>query len=229
MSTINDPGNFPDEKYRQRLIDHLAEKVNKHQTTIEKLSMHSSAAMNWIGDYLTDPHVRWEKKSVPIDDLYLTGTNPRWNPIILERAERSAEKLRVLMKDDSNINDLFTEAVFSPDPILIRYEDNRYKILDGMHRVIAAIRDDRNSVDAYVAFLDQRKPAPQCEAHVIYDLLRAYHRGLNHDRQGLITALLYLKKSYSNVEKLLRERFHKQWVPNDEVQKIIQEVLETKK
>ena len=119
---------------------------------------------------------------------------------------------------------MFLDAKYEDIPILIRFEDDKYKVLDGMHRTIAAIREGKETIQAFIA-RSIGKPAPYCEPHVIYDFLRAYHRKMNLDRNGLIISLRFLRHSYANVDELLINRFNKQWVPDDEIQEIIQEAL----
>jgi len=216
--------NFPDSEFLNNLIRHIQEKVNSSQQPLEKLITHCSAAMNWIADYITDENVAWSKKTLPLDALWLTRTNPKWNVIVIDKCERSPQKLRELLNTDSSIVELFSGAVFEDLPILVRYENEKYKVLDGMHRTIAAIRDGRSDIQVFIAKV-QGNPKPKCEPHVVYDLLRAYHRKINTDRSGLITALRFLRHSYANVEDLLKNRFSKSWVPDDEIQTIIQESL----
>lgn len=216
--------NFPDQKYLHVLIRHLEKKVSVSQTPLEKLIMLSGASMNWIADYVTDPNVSWELETLPVDNLYLTGTGPKWNKIIIDQCQRSPLKLREFFKNNSSGFKLFSEAKFNNLPILVRYEEGKYKVLDGMHRTIAAIRDGKKHIKAFVARL-RGNPKPLCEPHVVYDLLKSYHRKVNHDRQGLITAIRFLRHSFSNVDDLLRNRFTKSWVPDDEIQLIIQAAL----
>lgn len=215
---------FPDKKYLKELVRNLETKNAKRQSEIDRLLMHSGAAMNWIADYITDENVVWKKEKLLIDKLWLTGTNPKWNKIIIDTCERSPKKLRKYFKDNPRALKIFKEAVFESVPILVRYDEKKYKILDGMHRVIAAIRDNRKFIDAFTARIRHR-PKPKCEAHVVYDLLRAYQRGINKDSKGLESSLSYLKKSYGNVEWLLKNRFNENWVHDEKIQKIIKKVL----
>ncbi len=223
MSKINDT-NFPDLDYLNGLIKYIKQKNARYEKPLDVLVKECSSSMNWIADYITDENALWTKEKILLDDLYLTGTHPEWNKIIIDKCERSPKKLKELFNSDNKIVKIFTEAKFDEAPILVRHEDGKYKVLDGMKRVIAAIRDDKKTILAYVARLKGR-PRPKCEPHLIYDLLKAYHRGLNKDREALITALKFLRKSYGNADYLLKERFSKSWVPSDEIQEIIQEAL----
>lgn len=214
---------FPDEGYLHSLITHQAEKTNL-LTPLEKIQMYSGARMDWIADYLTDRSLTWTLQDISVESLYLTGTNPHWNAVIIDQCGRSVQRLRELMHADPAVAALFSDAKADPLPILVRYEDEKYKVLDGMHRVVASIRDGVATIPAYVA-RRSGKPQTFCEPHVVYDLMKAYHRGLNPDRAGLVQALRFLRQSYRNVESLLRERFIKAWVPDDEIQTIIREAL----
>ncbi len=98
-------------------------------------------------------------------------------------------------------------------------------MLDGMHRIVAAIRDGHDNIDAFMVRF-QGSPKPVCESHVIYDLLRAYERGINRDRDGLISALRFLRGSFTNVEELLRQRFDSSLLRNSDLQAIITVVLQ---
>jgi len=218
--------NFPDKKYLRALIKHLGGKLAKtHRDPIENLLAYSGMAMNWIADYVTDSSILWTKETLPLDSLYLTGTWPEWNKIIIDKSSRSPAKLRQLINSNPKTKNLFKDANWAEIPILIRFEEGKYKVLDGMTRTIAAIRDGKRTITAFVARQKGKRPKPSIEPHVIYDLLRAYHRGLNKDRKSLIIALRFLRKSYTNVDDLLKNRFSKTWVPSDEIQEIIKEAL----
>ena len=216
--------NFPDPKYLERLASHLRTKVESSQTTLELLIMLSGASLNWISDLVTDENILWTKEELPLKSLYLTGTTPEWNEIVIDKCQRSPLILGKLMEADSQIAKLFCDAKFVSEPILVRLDEEKLKVLDGMHRVIAAIRDKRETIFAFVA-KSKGIPAPKCEPHVVYDLLKPYIRGMNRDKDGLIISLRFLRKSYVNVEDLLKNRFNKTWIPSDEIQEIIQESL----
>jgi len=215
---------FPDKKLLMYLIDELVEKADTTQDPLEKLISHSNASMNWVSDYLMDETVRWKKKTLKVDNLYLTGTNPQWNEIIINRCERSPKKLRELIKSDKKIAKLFKDAKTKTTPILVRYDDTKYKLFDGMHRTVAAIRDGKKTINAYIAY-PSKSPQIKCDPHIIYDLLKVYHKKITTDRKGLITSLRYLRKSYANVDDLLVNRFNISYVPSEEIQEIIREAL----
>lgn len=183
--------------------------------------------MNWQADFLLDETVKWRKRKITLDDLYLTGTNPKWNAIILGKCQRSPKKFKEYLKKNPGAKKIFGKAKFSAYPILVRHEDKKLKVLDGMNRVVSSLRDGREEIIAWVA-MSSKNPKPKVESHVIYDFLRSYHRGINKDKKGLVAALKFLRKSYSNVDHLLRERFNIKWVPDEEIQKIIKEALRSK-
>lgn len=200
-------------------------RAEKNLSSLEQLVMYSGAAMNWIGDFFTDPGVTWEKKELRVDDLVLTRTSPEWNAVIIARAEKSPTKLRELLRTDPAVAALFADAHWNEQPILVRSE-NGYLVFDGMHRVVAAIRDGKETIVAWIATRTATTPPqPACEPHVIYDFLRAYRRGSNRDRDGLITALRFLRKAYGNVDVLLTTRFGPGWLPDEELQAIIAEAM----
>jgi len=212
---------FPDKKFLNKLLKYSKKKADISLDVVEQLLIYSGASLNWIGDYVTDKNAQWTKEKLNIDRLYLTGTNPKWNAIIIDRCKRSPQKLREYFIKNKGAKKLFAEAKYQNLPILIRYEDNQYKVLDGMHRTIAAIRDGKKEINAYIVRLKSR-PRPQCEAHLVYDLLRSYNRGINKDKNGLVSVLRFLRHSYSNVDDLLRKRFSKPYIPgDDEIQDII--------
>ena len=93
--------------YLNKLAVILEKQLNSHQTPEQKLIMLSGARLNWIGDIISDNNMRWTKKMFPIDKLYLTGTNPRWNKIIIDRCKRSPKKLRSLLAKDKSIAPTF--------------------------------------------------------------------------------------------------------------------------
>lgn len=218
--------NFPDEKYLQTLVDLENDRVSRKLSLIEKLVMYSGASVNCIGSIFTDPNMQWQKQSIPIEKLILTRTNPKWNAVIIDLAKGSPTELKKLMQERNDIAQLFSDARFIETPILVLARDG-LRIFDGMHRTVAAIRDNKKTITAWVATPKTKKtPKPAIEPHVIYDFLRAYQVGSNKNREGLITALRFLKEAYGNVEFLLEKKFGATGALEDDIQSIIKEVLD---
>jgi len=216
--------NFPNKKYLSDLANQMKNKADEQQDVVDKILTNSGIGMNWIADYVTDETVSWTKEKLSMNSLWLTGTNPALNKIVIQTCERAPGKLREVLISDESVKELFSKFQYSDIPILVRLDDEKYKVLDGMKRVLAAIRDNKEEITAFVA-RQRGAPKPKCEPHVVYDLIRAYHRGINKDKEGLKTSLRFLKLSYANVEELLKNRFNKNWIPDDEIQGIIKEVL----
>ncbi|MEA3249776.1 MAG: hypothetical protein U9Q03_05490 [Patescibacteria group bacterium] len=220
--------NFPDEEYLRGLVNAHKERVEGQAELVELLVMWSGASLNWIGDVFTDPAISWVKKDLHLPDLYLTGTNPEWNVIIRGRADHSAEKLGAIFRSEPATAEIFSEATWSDVPILVMAHGGHLKVFDGMHRVIAAVRDDRKSITAWVGERDAKiPPRPSCEPHTVYDLIRAYQIGSCRDRQSLVAALGFLYRAYGNVGHLFTERFSAGWIPDDEIQDIMREAVNT--
>jgi len=215
---------FPDKKIIEKFALGLQNKVLPRLSPLEKILVFAGVAMNWQADFLLDETIKWRKKKLKLDDLYLTGTNPRWNAIVIDKCQRSPKKFRDYLLKNPAAKTIFKKAKFSLYPILVHHEDKKLKVFDGMNRVIASLREGKKEIEAWVA-TPNKKPKPKVEPHVIYDFLRSYHRGINKDRKGLIAALKFLRKSYSNVDQLLKERFNIDWVPSEEIQKIIRDSL----
>lgn len=216
--------NLPDPAFVQALAQRMRAKVEASQDTLDQLLADCGMQLNWVGEWLTDKEVAWKKRELLIDNLTLTGTQPAWNTVILDECERSPKKLRERLASDVSAQELFSGAIADGLPILVRIDGETTKVLDGMRRTIAAIRDGQEKIWAWVG-RRTGKGQPVCEPHVIYDLLRVYDEGINPDRSELSVALRYLKQSFANVESLLRRRFDRERVRNDELQKVIAEVL----
>lgn len=218
---------FPNSKFIKEFAQGVQNKVLPQLTPLEKILVFSGVSMNWQADFLLDETVKWQKKRLKLESLYLTGTNPEWNAIIIDKCQRSPKKFREFLKSKPEAKKIFSKAKFSAYPILVRVEDGKMKVFDGMNRVIASLRDGRKDISVWIA-KSSNSPKPKIEPHVIYDFLRSYHRKINTDRRELITALKFLRKSYSNVDRLLKERFNLKWVPSAEMQEIIKEALRNK-
>lgn len=217
---------FPDPAYLDELIECERRKFETEATLLERLVVYSGTTMNWISDFILDSGISWRKEELPIDELYLTGTTPEWNKIIIEEAARNPQLLRNLLASQAEVRELFSSVEWNEKPILVRKDEGKNKVFDGMHRVIAGIRDGRTQITAFIGELTAPIYQPVCEPHVVYDLLRAYLRKINTDRQGLVVALRFLRKSYANVDSLLKQRFDFSGIPDEEIQEIIQEALQ---
>jgi hypothetical protein len=216
--------NFPDEAYLQDLTEQIRQKFEQYNGPLEQLLMYSGAVLNWVGEFITDPSVQWAREEVEVEKLYLTGMGPLENKFVIDQAEHSPIVLREILHRDAEARQLFEQMSFNPKPILIRVDDSKLKVLYGMHRAIGAIKENRQTITAFVARLTDA-PRPQCEPHVVYDLLRAFDRGINSDQAGLVTALRYLRQSYANVDQLLRERFGSGWIHDPKLKEVIDQAL----
>ncbi len=216
---------LPDE-YLKGLEENHRKKIEDLLDPAERLLMYSGARLNWIGEYINDENIHWTLETVPLDDLTLTGTNPGWNAITLTQAEASPAKLRELLKDPK-IAEVFKDAEYVEIPILVRREEDKLQLLDGMNRTIAAIRDAKEDIRAYIG-TRVGEPAPTIEPHVIYDFIKAYHqRGGNEE--DFKAGLRFLVKAYSNARDLIENRFSHEWVPDDKIQQLLKEVLDEDK
>lgn len=56
--------NFPDPEYLNNLANHLQKKVTQHQSPAERITLYSSAALNWIADYVTDKNCTWSQEEL---------------------------------------------------------------------------------------------------------------------------------------------------------------------
>jgi len=217
--------NFPDPDHLQSMVDHYKNEKLGYLDAVETLLMLSGASLNWIGDYLTDKNIAWEKKELFLDDLYLTGIEPEYSDIVITICKRDPKLLREYIKNHPESHPLFEKLKLSNHPIMVRFEDEKNKVLDGMHRVVAAIYSGNTKITAFVATTNGTF-LPQCEAHVVYDIIRSYERGINTDTEGMISALRFLRKSYSNDDDIIRNRFGPQWLRDVKMQDILNRVLE---
>jgi len=209
--------------YLEALVKNHQEKILKSQPDpAERLLAHSGSLLNWVGEYINDKSINWQLKRIPIDSLTLTGTGPEWNEITIKKAERKPAKLRKLLQE-KKVKNLFKKAQFTDVPILVRKENDKLKVLDGMNRTIAAIRDGKQKIRAYIG-IRKGKPKPQIEPHVIYDFIRAFQQRKGNE-EDFKAGLRFLTRTYSNTRKLLKTRFGPRWVDDKKINKLINEVL----
>ena len=121
------------------------------------------------------------------------------------------------------------ETPLVKETILVRESDNpgKYKILDGIHRLIGACLEGKKTIIALVP-MNENGVLPICEAHTIYDLIRGFIRH-RHNKDGeteLYYGLKLLLNTYANTQDLLKNRFNKKWVDDEKTQNIIKKVLE---
>lgn len=219
------------EKYIKELADHEDGKSQRVLGPRERILVNAGIRLNWIGDYLANPDIEFKKKEIPLRKIRFTGTLPEWNAILKDRCESRVEKFQQLMREDESLRQRFTrEASFDKRPILLRgpFEDGYYKVFDGMHRFVGAALENRETVLAYVP-VNEAEHLPVCEAHTIYDLIRGFQRNAKDEvgKEELYNALKLLARTYANTAELLQTRFNYSYIPDEEVQEIIQKVLES--
>lgn len=217
---------MPKEDFREGYLDELANtqdaKALIGRTPSERLLVSSGALLNWTGEWINDTSVTWTFQTLKIDDITLTGMGQDWNEINLERAGKSPAKLRELIDSDPAVREKVQTATSRDFPILIRKEEDKLKVLDGMNRVISAVRDGKNEIEAYVG-KRTGEAKPVLEPHVIYDFIRSYkqQRGDALDFRG---GLRFLVANFANARDLLLTRFSDEWVRDEEISKIIKEI-----
>ena len=218
------------DQYLSRLAQH---EIKKSTSTLDARSIiliYAGVQLNSLGDYLANPSLNWTKKIVPIENIQFTGTNPTWNQILINQCDRNPLKFQDLITTQPQIRKLFEKTcVFDPaNPILLRKSENigKYKLLDGMHRFVGSLLAGEQTIEAYFPEIEDPE-LPWCEAHIVYDLIRAYLRS-SKDTEAeteLYHALKLLLRSYGNIRKLLLNRFNSDHLNNQKVQDIIQRVL----
>jgi hypothetical protein len=166
-----------------------------------------------------------------LDQIVLTGMYGELNEILIKRCRRNPKKLQELMKKSPKVEKLIKKhASYKKLPIIVRHDEEnigtKYKVLDGMNRVLGKIVKNEEKFKAYYP-LNEFDHLPICEPHVIYDLIRGYQRNAR-DKKGkeqLYEALCLLARTYENVIPLLKERFGPERVFEDDVQEVIKRVL----
>jgi len=222
------------EKYISSLAKHETENSESFLDSRSEILVNAGIRLNWLGDFLANPNIKYKKIDVAVEKILFTGTVPKWNKILMDRCGRSVKKFQELIEQDEEIKKKFTnEASFGSEPLLMRGPDEEgfYRIFDGMHRFVGSVIQNRKVVSAYVP-INSEDHLPICEAHTVYDLIRGFQRNAN-DEAGKIQlyyALKLLVRTYENVLDLLKYRFNEEYIPYVEVQKIIAKVIaETEK
>lgn len=216
-----------DKKFLKELADHEKEKVEAELSDRERTIMYAGARLNWVGDYIGNPAMLWEEKDLELEELEFTGNNE----FLINVCERSPKIFQEMITNDPKLKEKYTQdASFGDEAILVRTSDHdfvKYKILDGLHRVVGACLSGRKTIRAMVP-QNEKNVKPVCEAHTVYDLIRGFIRNRHNEigREELFFALKLLINTYSNVEDLLKNRFNEEWVKDKATQEIISKVLE---
>lgn len=202
----------------------------KHDSR-HRISVHSGVLLNWLGDYFANPNIKWEKVSLSVKNILMTGVDPEWNKLFIKKCERKSEKLTKLIAKDLGLKGRIMKWVNSsknPNIILVRKDKDKYKVLDGMHRFVKQILEGKEEIKVY-APTNEISELPHCEPHVVYDLIRGFQRNA-YDKKGetqLRNALALLSRTYGNVNQLLKNRFNKDWISDKKVQKIIEAIIKS--
>lgn len=216
----------------EQYLESLSQNEEKKSTlnSREKILVYSGVHLNWMGDFLANPNINYTKKQIPIEQVLFTGTSPDWNEILIKQCKRSVSQFQELIQQDTAIKELFTQkASFESLPILLHGPDEEgfYRVFDGMHRFVGAILANHTIVEAYIP-TNVSEHLPICEAHVIYDLIRAFQRHAKDEngKKELYYALRLLARTYGNVIDLLESRFNITYVSDNDVQEIITQVIQ---
>lgn len=217
------------ENFLDKLAIHESIKNEDFLDSRGKILVNAGIQLNWLGDFLSNPKIKYKKAVLPVYKILFTGTNPEWNVVLLERCKRLVKDFQVLIKEDEKLREKFiSESSFGKEPILVRKtdKDDVYQVLDGMHRFVGAVINGKESVDVYVP-INEDEHLPVCEPHVIYDLIRGFQRNAkeNEGKKELYYALKLLSRTYENVNELLNKRFSFEYMADRNVQDVIDRIL----
>ena len=132
-------------------LESLKGEVEFAEGTVGKILAVSGVPLNLITDSITSENIEWEKRVLKLDDLWLTSTTAEWDKIIIEKCQRSVARLREFIALEKSAGELFAEAKFNEIPILVKFEEGKYKVLDGMQRVVGGVKNGRRVISAFVA------------------------------------------------------------------------------
>lgn len=219
--------------YLDGLVEYERAKTLKQLDTRAELLLHAGRGLNWLGDYFGTDQIHWELRELPVEVIRFTGTTPAWNAILKEQCQGLPSKLRFLIAQQPELAEQLKAQTAHVDdtPIAVRRgtEPETWKVLDGMHRFVRAVIENRDAINAWVP-TNEELVLPMCEPHVIYDLIRGMQRHA-HDEAGaadLAVALRLLRRTYANADELLRTRFDRTHVDDDLAQQAIATALEAR-
>ena len=218
-------------KYLEQLANHEDKKPDFYlRNSRTRILVNAGIRLNWLGDFFANPEIKWKEQELSLERIQFTGTNSEWNKILIDQCGRSVNKFQVLIEKQPKLKEKFQkEASFGDEIILVRKSENKgfYKVLDGMHRFVGTVLEDRKKVQVFFP-VNEDEFLPICEAHTVYDLIRGFIRNAK-DEKGeieLYHGLKLLCRTYANVRELLTERFNENYVHDNKVQEIIKKVLE---
>jgi hypothetical protein len=216
------------DEYLKRVVEYEEKELDKNFSDRERLMIYSGANLNWQGDFLGNPKIKYKKITVPVEKILLTGTEPKWNKILVDECNRSVTIFKERISKDKKLKEMFErESSYRDFPILLRGPyDGYYKILDGMYRFVGKVVKGEKEAEGFVS-VNGDEVLPFCEPHVVYDLIRGYERNFKNrnGEDGLYQSLLFLSKIYGNVEALLRERFDPDHIMDKDTNRVIKRVL----
>jgi hypothetical protein len=64
------------EKYIKDLANHEDEKSKSFLNPRKQILVNAGIQLNWIGDFLANPNIKYKKIEIPINQVIFTGTTP---------------------------------------------------------------------------------------------------------------------------------------------------------
>lgn len=158
------------EKFLEKLAAHEVKKSEPLlQDSGKVILVHAGIRLNWLGDFLANPDIKWEERDLAIKEIQFTGTSPRWNSILIEQCGRSVEKFLALIATDAEIKSEFEQAASFGDELILARESEQtgyYKVLDGMHRFVGAVLQGKKSIKVWLP-INEKKCLPVCD-HMLF-------------------------------------------------------------
>ena len=96
------------EKYISSLAKHETENSESFLDSRSEILVNAGIRLNWLGDFLANPNIKYKKIDVAVEKILFTGTVPKWNKILMDRCGRSVKKFQVLIEQDEEIKKKFT-------------------------------------------------------------------------------------------------------------------------
>lgn len=163
--------------------------------------------LKWLFRILSDNSFSWNREIWNLNDITMTGIDPKIDKIIKEKNSSSPLKFGKYVQKNPNVKKLFFDLegkngfYRNKFPILLRQDGEQFKILDGMRRTCLAAIKGQDEIEVIVGY-KVRNGKMKLNPDKIYFLDLLYRESKDRERikEPLKVILKEIKKQFRDVE-----------------------------
>lgn len=190
--------------------------------------------LKWVFHILSSTKYRWSLKPLPLESLTLTGMSPVMDNYNYKEAKGSPIEFARCWHEDKTMRKEIMDTGFARHPerdhfpiMVYQDEEGRYKVFDGMRRLLWKAIDGKDKVEAWAGKLVNPKGQSLISEERCFFLGNIFDWSDERDPElvkAVITIGRHIIRNYRNGGDVLANRIAG-WSHDDELKRIFEEMI----